>query len=52
MKASKALFFEKKKQKTFIGLFRTCATQRDSGNKSFLVLFFNKGLLPSLEAQR
>ena len=34
-------FFEKKNQKTFASL------QRDSTNKSFLVLFFKKGLLAS-----
>ena len=51
MKAGKAFFFEKKKQKTLIRLSRTCAPRRGGGIKSFLVLFFKKGLLPSLEAQ-
>ena len=40
-RARKHFFFEKKKQKTFIQLIR------DSTEKSFLVLFFKKGLLAS-----
>ena len=46
-KASKAFFFEKKKQKTFVWLSRFFPELRDSEVKSFLVLFFKKGLLAS-----
>ncbi len=41
-KESKAFFFEKKKQKAFIRLSRTLPKRRDSGVKSFLLLFFKK----------
>ena len=46
-KASKAFFFEKKKQKTFLRLSRFFPELRDSEVKSFLVRFFKKGLLAS-----
>jgi hypothetical protein len=41
MKESKAFFFEKKKQKTFV------SAVADLMGKSFLVLFFKKELLSS-----
>ena len=43
-KARKAFFFGKKKQKTFERLSRLFPESRDSGVRSFLVLF-KKGLL-------
>ncbi len=50
--ASKAFFFEKKKQKTFISqarrLTRALATATTRRSKSFLVLFFKKELLACL----
>ncbi len=49
MLASKAFFFEKKKQKTFVWLTRTFPQTRDSGVKSFLLLFFKKEGLASFE---
>ncbi len=48
--ASKAFFFEKKKQKAFVCLSQTCPQPRDSGVKSFLLLFFKKEGLSSFGA--
>jgi len=46
--ARKYFFFEKKKQKTFAyWLTRCIRLARNEVNKSFLVLFFKKELLPS-----
>ena len=44
--AGKAFFFERKKQKTFVCFERASVKLRDSGTKSFLVLF-KKELLAS-----
>ncbi len=43
---SKAFFFEKKKQKTFVDLAKSLSQSRILMNKSVLVLFFKKTLLP------
>ena len=44
-KASKVFFFEKKKQKTFDSAVAALTGEHPTGSKSFLVLFFKKGLL-------
>jgi hypothetical protein len=41
-----AFFFEKKKQKTFAWLSRTMGRKRRQMDKSFLLLFFKKEVLP------
>jgi hypothetical protein len=47
----KAFFFEKKKQKAFVWAVADLAGKvRVSTNKSFLVLFLEKGLLAAYEA--
>jgi hypothetical protein len=45
---SKRFFFEKKKQKTFVGLAMGRETRRAKEFKSFLLLFSKKEGLPSL----
>jgi hypothetical protein len=47
-KQGKAFFFEKKKQKAFVGAVADlCGKVRVSTRKSFLVLFLEKGLIAS-----
>ena len=49
--ASKACFFEKKQQKTFAWLSPVFPEPRDSGVKSFLLLFFKKAGLAFFGAE-
>jgi hypothetical protein len=50
-KQGKAFFFEKKKQKGFVyGVADLAGKVRVSTNKSFLVLFLEKGLLACYES--
>ena len=51
MTASKAFFFEKKKQKTFVRLSRFYPDSRDSGIKVFWFFFLKKNCLPAFSEQ-